>query len=84
MTTFATKAAASKFLARNGFAQDSEGAYYPTGTYYLAHGEYSTPEFIPRRYKDGWGIHGVYFYHSGTFNTPQDGRVGDQFFYGLE
>ena len=81
MTTFATKADAEKFLVNQGFAQTNSGAYYQADTYYLSHGEYSQPEYTPRRYKDGWGIHGVYFYYSGTFGAPKDGRITDKFFF---
>lgn len=46
-----------------------------TGTYYLSHGEYNRPHYYPRRYKDGWSLHGEFYFYSGTFGAPKDGRI---------
>lgn len=78
--TFPTKQKLINWLAENNFSRMENGNYYPTGTYHLGHGEYSQPEFSPRRYKDGWDCHGIYFYYSGTFYAPKDGRVNETFY----
>jgi len=78
---FATKKELIEWFNSNeNYSATSNGNYYPTGTYYLSHGEYSQPEFKPTRYKDGWSVKGIYFYHSNTFNAPKDGRVNDDFY----
>lgn len=48
--------------------------FFPKGIYYLHHGEFTTPEFKPVRYKDGWGIKKIHYYYYGTLNAPKDGR----------
>lgn len=78
--TFETKKELAKWLADNDYAQLSDGDWYPTGTYYLAHGEYSQPEFSLRRYKDGWSLHGYYHFHRGTICSKENGRVSDEFY----
>lgn len=74
---FATKAEVIKFLeAQKELTSNNAGTkFFPAGTYYLNHGEYSQPDYEPRRYKDGWSIHVTYFYYAGTFHAPCDGRV---------
>ena len=69
---FKTKKEALDFL---------KSVFYPKGTYYLAHGEYSKPDYQPRRYKDGWGIHVKYYFYSGTCYAPKDGRIDAETFY---
>ena len=60
----------------NGLNSDhAEKSFFPAGIYYLSCGEYSKPDFIPRRYKDGWGIYVKFYYYSGTFNTIKSGRI---------
>jgi len=66
MLTFATKEAAQNHLDEH---------LTPSSFYILAHGEYSTPEYTPRRYKDGWGVHCTYSYYAGSFYAPRDGRI---------
>lgn len=78
--TFATKKELVEWLEENDYAQLSDGDWYPTSTYYLAHGEYSQPEFSPRRYKEGWSLHGYYHFHSGTFGAKENGRVAEEFY----
>lgn len=72
---FATKKDAIEFLKSKSYlAPCDNGNFYPHGKYYLAHGEYSQPEFKAVHYKDGWGIKKLHFYYSGTLNIPTDGR----------
>ena len=72
---FATKREAVEFLRSQTYlAEMDNGNFYPDGTYYLAHGEYSQPEFNVVRYKDGWGIKKIHYFYSNTLYAPQDGR----------
>ena len=72
---FATKREAVEFLrGQNILAEMYNGNFYPCGTYYLAHGEYSQPEFMAVRYKDGWGIKKIHYFYANTLYAPQDGR----------
>lgn len=74
--TFATKKEALEYLRGldNYFEHDSGGVFSPRGEYCLNHGEYSSPDYKPVRYKDGWGIKGIYYYYPNTFFAPEDGR----------
>jgi len=45
------------------------------GIYYLRHGEYSAPEFKPRKYKRGWGVHAEYSFYAGTIGAPTSGAL---------
>ena len=73
--SFETKKEAIAFLKSiKNFGQLTDGNFYPLGTYYTKHGEYSQPEFKAVRYKDGWGIKKIHFYYASTFNAPKDGR----------
>jgi len=80
---FKTKKEALDFLKSVQRLESSldETFFYPKGTYYLAHGEYSKPDYQPRRYKDGWGIHVKYYFYSGTCYAPKDGRIDSETFY---
>ena len=72
---FATKREAVEYLRSQKFLTEMcNGAFYPHGTYYLAHGEYSQPEFKATRYKDGWGIKKIHYFYANTFYAPTDGR----------
>lgn len=73
--SFGTKQEAIDFLERNGYTKMESGSYYAPGLYYTSHGEYERPDYTPRRYKDGWGIHAEYYYFPGTLYAPKDGRV---------
>lgn len=77
MLTFKTKLEALNFLAsQENLRSNIKGdKYFPGGTYYLSHGEYSQPDYSPRKYKEGWGIHIENYYYAGTFNVPKSGRV---------
>ena len=77
--TFATKKELIKWLKANNYAQLSCGNWYQVGTYYCAHGEYSQPEYSPRRYRDGWSLHAYYHYYHGTFGAKANGRVADEY-----
>ena len=72
---FATKREAVDFLRSLKYlTQGNNGDFYPSGTYYLAHGEYSQAEFAVVRYKDGWGIKKIHYFYANTFYAPTDGR----------
>ncbi|WAR45494.1 hypothetical protein [Methylomonas rapida] len=79
---FATKKQAVDFLNSIEWldTHSDDKKWSSTGTYYTSHGEYSRPDYQPRRYADGWAIHVTYFYYPGTFNTPSDGRMDDESF----
>ena len=49
--------------------------FWYRGVYHLSHGEYDQPEYVVRRYKDGWGIHVTHFYYRGTYGAPKSGRL---------
>ena len=72
---FATKRAAVEFLRSQKYLTEMDnGAFYPHGKYYLAHGEYSQPDFKAVRYKDGWGIKKIHYFYAKTFYAQKDGR----------
>ena len=72
---FANKRRAVEFLRSQKYLTEMDnGDFYPHGTYYLAHGEYSQPEFKAVKYKDGWGIKKIHYFYNNTFYAPQDGR----------
>ena len=72
---FANKSEAVEFLRSQKYlTQLDNGNFYPHGTYYLAHGEYSQPDFVATRYKDGWGIKKIHYFYANTFYAPNDGR----------
>ena len=72
---FATKREAVEFLRSQKYLSEMDnGAFYPHGTYYLAHGEYSQPEFKAVRYKDGWGVKKIHYFYANTLYAPQDER----------
>ena len=72
---FANKREAVEFLLSQKYLTQMEnGNFYPHGTYYLAHGEYSQPDFRATRYADGWGIKKIHYFYANTFNASRDGR----------
>ena len=74
---FVTKREAVAFLRSQKYLTEMKnGNFYPRGTYYLACGEYSQPEFKPVRYKDGWGIKKIHYFYANTLHHPKDGRCG--------
>ena len=74
---FATKADCMAYLRSVPGLQETDtgGSFFPAGTYYLQHGEYSQPDYMPRRYKDGWAIHKQSHYYGGTCYPGYSGRV---------
>ena len=50
------------------------GKFFPVGIYVLAHGEYEAPDYVPCRYKDGWGIKEITYFYPGTFYARASGR----------
>ena len=56
------------------FESEKGGKFYVNGRYYLAHGEYEAPDYIPCRYKDGWGIKEITYFYPGTFYARISGR----------
>lgn len=49
--------------------------FWDAGTYYTSHGEYERPDYIVRRYGDGWGVRAEYYYYAGTYGAPIVGRL---------
>lgn len=80
MIAFKTKKAALEYLSTiESLTPPISGAayYYRKGVYMLRHGEYDRPDYMPRRYKDGWGIHCEQYYYRGTFNARKSCRVNE-------
>jgi hypothetical protein len=76
--SFKSKKSLVKYLIDVGLEQSiNEKYFFETGTYCLNHGEYDRPDYIPRRYKDGWGVHVQYYYYAGTIYQPLSGRIDD-------
>ena len=50
------------------------GKFFPVVIYVLAHGECEAPDYVPCRYKDGWGIKEVTHFYPGTFHARASGR----------
>ena len=72
---FATKRESVEFLRSQKYLTEMDNvAFYPHGKYYLTHGEYSQPDFVATRYKDGWGIKKIHYFYANTFYAPSDGR----------
>lgn len=71
---FNTKAELEKFLRDKTALVKGKTYWYYDGTYYLSHGEYERPDYIPVHYKGGWGLKARYYYYSGTLYAPDDGR----------
>ncbi|MBS6026370.1 MAG: hypothetical protein KH899_02020 [Haemophilus pittmaniae] len=72
--TFKSKTEAINFLSSRDDLYEHSNGFSPKGTYYLSHGEYSSPDFKVVRYKDGWGIKKIHYFYDGTFYAPKDGR----------
>lgn len=74
--SFDTKKEAIEWLNNlPGYSGNERIGWSYDGMYICAHGEYERPSYFPRRYKDGWGIHAVYYFYAGTYGAPKDGRV---------
>lgn len=76
-TVFDSKEEAIEFMKgiKNLSQHGSKAVWSPKGTYHLKHGEYSQPDYMPAKYKDGWGIKKVHYFYPGTLRAPKDGRV---------
>ena len=74
--TWATKkdVIAALRQARQLSESSKGGKFFPAGIYVLAHGEYESPDYIPCRYKDGWGIKEITYFFPGTFYARASGR----------
>jgi hypothetical protein len=72
---FETKRLAIEFLDSVDWLKSYGSSWSHRHMYILSYGEYSSPDYRPRRYGDGWGIHRETYYYSGTFNVPKSGRV---------
>ncbi len=78
MQTFKTEKEAIEYLdemVEQGFLNQHGNGYSRCGLQVLNHGEYSSPDYVPVHYKDGWAIKGMYYYNYGTYNAPKNGRV---------
>jgi len=59
-----------------GMVARQDGEWFSvSGDYRLGHGEYARPEYQPRQYSDGWGIHGQYHFLPTVMPGTRDGRV---------
>ena len=78
--SFSTKKEAVEFMhSKNlwyfeGYASQEQAWSY-SGAYLLSKGEFARPEYVIRRYKDGWGIKIIYFYKYDTLYVPKDHRA---------
>lgn len=79
--SFSTKKKAAEFLHNNkklcyyeGTASQ-EQSWSVSGISLCSLGEYTCPEYVLRRYKDGWGIKKRYFYYYSTLFAPKDRRA---------
>ena len=78
--SFKTKKEAVEFMhSKNlwyfeGYASQ-EQAWSVSGICVCSLGEYARPEYVLRRYKDGWGIKKRYFYYYSTLFAPKDRRA---------
>lgn len=78
--SFKTKKEAVEFMhSKNlwyfeGFASQEQAWSY-SGACLLSKGEYARPEYVIRRYKDGWGIKIIYFYDYDILYAPKDRRA---------
>ena len=82
---FSSKKAALEFLSAITWLDSHTNGtkFSANNTYYLSHGEYSSPDYFPRRYKDGWAIKAEYFYYAGTFYAENSGRMDEDTFFSL-
>ena len=65
----------SKKLRYYEGSKTSEQAWTVSGVYVCSHGEYARPEYVVRRYKDGWGVKVLYYYFTNTLFAPKDRRA---------
>lgn len=77
--SFKTKKEAAEFLHNKKLcyfegSKTQEQAWSVSGMYVCSHGEFARPEYVLRRYKDGWGVKIIYYYYCGTLFAPKDRR----------
>ena len=78
--SFKTKKEAERFMhSKNlwyfeGFASQ-EQSWSVSGMYVYSYGEFARPEYVVRRYKDGWGIKIIYFYDYDIIFAPKNRRA---------
>jgi hypothetical protein len=78
--SFSTKKEAAEFLHNNKKlcyyegSKNLEQAWSVSGMYVYSYGETAPPEYVVRRYKDGWGIKIIYYYYCGALFAPKDRR----------
>lgn len=75
--SFSTKKEAAEFLHNKKLcyyegSRNLEQSWSVSGAYLLSKGEYARPEYVIRRYKDGWGIKITYFYEYDILFAPKD------------
>lgn len=80
--SFKTKKEAAEFMHSNsrlkyhkGIESVFEQTWSFSGQYTCSQGEYARPDFVLRRYKDGWGIKIIYYYFHSTLFPPKDRRA---------
>ena len=79
--SFKTKKEAVEFMHNNKKlcyyegSKNLEQAWSVSGMYVYSHGEFARPEYVVRRYKDGWGIKIIYFYDYDILYAPKDRRA---------
>lgn len=77
--SFSTKKEAAEFLHNKKLcyyegSRTREQFWSVSGMYVYSHGEFARPEYVLRRYKDGWGIKIIYYYYCDTLFAPKDRR----------
>lgn len=78
--SFSTKKEAAEFLHNNKKlcyyegSKNLEQSWSVSGVYVCSHGEFARPEYVLRRYKDGWGVKIIYYYYYNTLFAPKDRR----------
>ena len=78
--SFSTKKEAAEFLHNKKLcyyegSKTQEQSWSVSGMYVCSHGEFARPEYVLRRYKDGWGIKKRYFYYYSTLFAPKNRRA---------
>jgi hypothetical protein len=73
-TVFKTKDEVLEFLRSKDYLQESTifpGVFWEIGIYVPYHGGHSKPDYLPSKYKDGWGVRRKVYHYDG----PLCGRV---------
>lgn len=77
--SFSTKKEAAEFLHNKKLcycegSKTQEQSWSVYGMYVYSHGEFARPEYVLRRYKDGWGVKIIYYYFYNILFAPKDRR----------